>query len=195
MPFTVADLVKLRPWAYHFTAPGNAARLRRTGVIRCAAELLEAAGLSACERRPADVVIGAGADAVVVSHQRPLKKGAIRWDAAGWDFPRYVEHLNRRVFFWPGRDTGPVARGRAHLLGLRAAGYSPVVMRVPMAELLELNADRGPWVSRCNSGATRGRAVRGDGTFRRPGECDFGAVAAAEVTFLSHAVLPGAERV
>ncbi len=190
MPFTAADLVRLRPWAYHFTAPANAARLRRGGVIRCAAELLEAAGLSASERRPADVIIGAGADAVVVSHQRPLKKGAIRWDAAGWDFARYVEHLNRRVFFWPGRDAGPVARGRAHLSGLRAAGYSPVVLRVPMAELIGLNAARGPWVTRCNSGATRGRVLRGDGTFRRPEACEFAAVGAAEVTFLSHAVLP-----
>ena len=192
VPFTAAELARARPVTYHFTAPANAARATRTGRLDCAAALLTAAGLTAAirERRRADVPLDLPGGPVLVSHQRPLKAGCIVFDAPGWDFARYVAHLNARVFFWPGRASGPVAQGKRHLAGMRAAGYAPAILRVPTADLIDHNTRRGPWLTRCNSGATRGRVQRGAGTFRRPQDCPFPATEAAELTFLRHAVLP-----
>lgn len=197
MGFDAATLTRLRPFAYHMTSPANLPRLARTGVARCAAELLAEAGRAELGdvRRRADLPLELPGGAVVISHQNPLKPGAIRYDSPGWDFARYVAHLNSRVFFWPGTARGMVPLGRSMLAGLTAGGAAPLVLRMGMAELLALNAGRGPYLSRVNSGAPRNNAPRGALTFRRPAECDFPVTKVAEVTFESHAVLPdSAER-
>lgn len=195
MALDLARFAALRPWAYHMTAPANLGRIGRSRRLACAADLLAAGGRPELvrERRRAAVPVLIDGEAVVVEHQRPLHAGAIRYDAAGWDFGRYVEHLNRRVFFWPGRAAKLVPQGESHLQGLRAAGANPGLIRVSMSELLTLNAERGPWVSRCNSGAPRGKAVRGAGTFVSAAACDFPPTRVAELTFEGHADLPAAE--
>ncbi len=197
MGFDAATLTRLRPFAYHMTSTVNRPRLAATGVVRCAAELLAEAGRAELVgvRRRADLPLELAGGMAVISHQNPLKPGAIIYDTPGWDFARYVAHLNRRCFFWPGTARGMVSLGRSMLAGLTAKGNAPLVLRVPTAELLALNAERGPWLSRVNSGAPRNNAPRGALTFRRPAECDFAAVKVAEVTFEGHAVLPdSAER-
>ena len=192
MAFPAADLARLRPALFHFTSRANVARIERTGRLACAADLLAAAGRGELlrERRKVPTPVEIGGEIVIVCDQRPLRAGAIVYDAPGWDFARYVEHLNRRVFFWPGRATGPIAQGRRHLASLVAVGYDVTVLRVGTAEVIESNAARGPLVSRVNSGAPRNRAPRGARTFLAPEACDWRPVAVAEVTFESHALLP-----
>ena len=162
MPFAIADFVRLRPALYHFTPRINVARIDRSGVLMCAAELLIAANRSEMlrERRKTALPISIESDSVLICDQRPLRAGAIIYDAAGWDFARYVEHLNRRVFFWPGRESGPIAQARRHLNSLIQVGYDVMILRVETAKLLALNIVRGPLVSRYNSGAPRNRAPR-----------------------------------
>ena len=199
MPFSPADLARLRPWAYHFTAAANVPRIVRQGRLACAAGLLAAGGRPELltTRRPTAVPVIIDGEPVVVCDQRPLHAGAIRYDSPGLDFAWYVAHLNRRVFFWPGRDgLKLVPPGARHLAGLRAAGHAVGIVRVEMAALVEANRPRGPLVSRCNSGAPtarRGYAVRGVGTFVRPDDAAFPASQVAEVTFDGFADVPGVE--
>ena len=124
MALDLTRFAALRPWAYHLTAPANIARIRRSGRLTCAAELLAAGGRADLVgvRRETAVPVEVAGEWVVVEHQRPLHAGAIRYDAAGWDFGRYVAHLNRRVFFWPGRAARLVPRGESTCVGCARPG-------------------------------------------------------------------------
>ena len=72
----------------------------------------------------------------------------------------------------------------------------PLVLRIPHGGTVgPERGERGPHLSRVNSGAPRNNAPRGALTFRRPADCDFPVTKVAEVTFEGRAVLPdSAER-
>jgi hypothetical protein len=150
MPFALHRLLQSRPYLFHLTAASNLESISRTLLLRSANELLTDAGLKhrSSQRRLAHLTTPQGNESVHIRDQAPLIEGAISFED-GWDMPRLVQHINDHVFFWPGNLAGPIEPGRKHFERYRSE--SPVILRVPTAELLGRNIK----FSRYNSGAPR----------------------------------------
>ncbi len=150
MPFALHRLLQCRPYLFHLTAASNLESISRTLLLRSANELLAEAGLKhrSSRRRLTHLATQHGGESVHIRDQAPLIEGAISFED-GWDMPRLVQHINDHVFFWPGNLAGPIEPGRNHFERYRSE--SPVILRVPTAELLVQSIK----FSRYNSGAPR----------------------------------------
>lgn len=196
MPIDLDAFCALRPWLFHLTHERNVPRLMRGGAIRPAADLLEAAGRRSllAERRADGVELSIRGEFVHIRDQSPLYAGNAAL-ASGWTFERFVEELNRRVFFWPGTEGRPILSGLNHFG--RYADDPCRVLAVPTASLFRANPSLVPELCRFNSGSPRcngGKpSPRGPETFlppdRFPGTC--GSV--TEVTYRASVTLPVAE--
>jgi hypothetical protein len=109
-----------------------------------------------------------------------------------WSFERFVAHLNGRVFFWPGDGQGPISYGMRHFA--RYEAEEPVILRVPVLDVVEANAAVEPLFCRYNSGSprwTQGVASpRGATTFVSACDANFRASQVVEVTFAATVTLP-----
>ena len=169
----IDDFCKLRPFVFHTTALTNLDRIRQMRELQCARRLIELATGGAdsrvSEHRKFALSLQLGSRSVVIRDQRPLAAGAIAFEV-GWDLPRLVAHLNGFVFFWPGSHSGPIKSGRDHYERYRGEGENLAVLRISTGALFELNRERPPQFSRCNSGSARcnngQKAPRGATTFR-----------------------------
>jgi len=191
--FSLLRFGQVRPYLYHLTSSDNLSRIRSLRRLESAERLLSKAGLPGLlpERRPTHHLITVDGVPVRLRDQTPLFSGNIEYED-GWDFAAVVAHLNRRVFFWPGGESGPIDYGKRH--HERYEGEQPAVIRVPTASLLRENRGNPPLFSRFNSGSPRcsgGRkSPRGSRTFLEAKRCDFTASEVVEVTFLNEVVLP-----
>ncbi len=191
MPFTLDTFARLRPVLYHVTRPENRPAIAADGWLRPAAEL---AGPDAPPRllpRPDAVPVTFAGRPVLLNDQKPLNPKYLDLDP-GWDLPRWLAHLDQRVFFWPGTAAGPVAAGRNHLACYAKLGG--VVLALPTAELFARNPGVPVEFARVNTGAPspRNRPNRRGGDTFRP--CDRFAGTAAdvvEVTLAGPVALPG----
>src|SRR4051812_19487213 len=115
MSFELEAFARLRPYLYHLTSQTNIERIRRTWVLESAARIFEAAGRPDLKRsrRRAHVTLGDGEDSIIVRDQAPLHRGNMSLDE-NWEFEDFDEHLNERVFFWPGDSCGPISYGLRH---------------------------------------------------------------------------------
>lgn len=193
MPISQASLVKLRPYLFHLTATGNVERILRHRRIESAIALLGAAGRRdlARQRRRAHVHVEVDGVRIQLRDQAPLHPGNMALDG-GWTFEDFVEHLNERVFFWPGTSSGPISYGVRHYERYR--GEAPAILRVATADLIEENGHSPPLFCRYNSGSPRcsnGRkSPRTARTFMGAGDADFGIGGIVEVTFVGEVRLP-----
>ncbi len=154
MPFDLDELIATYPLVYHLTARANLARIRGTGQLESAVALLRGAGrLDLLQvRRAGPATIEVDGDAVILRDQAPLHAGHIQFED-GWDLAQLIESLNRRVFFWPGREAGPIVYGQRHFQ--RYAEEGPAILRVRLRALVEANPGRTPLFCRYNSGSPR----------------------------------------
>ncbi|GLC28299.1 DUF7002 family protein [Roseisolibacter agri] len=193
MPFDLTTFGRLRPYLYHLTAAENLPRIRRTRVLESAAALARRAGRAELlrERRRDHVPVLVDGEPVVLRDQAPLHRGNMALDD-GWTFAEFVEHLNARVFFWPGTAQGPIAYGQRHFG--RYEAEHPAILRVPFAALVAANPGWDVRFCRFNSGSPRwtmGRAApRGAATFVPADGAAFGAAQVVEVTVCDQVVLP-----
>jgi hypothetical protein len=143
------------------------------------------------ERRKVHVKLNVEGETILVRDQAPLHRGNIGFEE-GWTFEQFVAHLNRRVFFWPGREGGPLPYGVRHFL--RYAAEGPVILRIPSGLLLAANPHAAIQFSRCNSGSPRYNggvaAVRGMSTFVSAADAVFRAAQVVELTIANAAALP-----
>jgi hypothetical protein len=139
---------------YHLTDVRNLARIRLLRRLESAELLLRKAGQSAQldQRRPVHLTIMVGGMQVILRDQDPLHAGNIEIDA-GWTFDAVIALLNQRVFFWPGRPTGPNDYGLRHYK--RYEAEQPAIIRVPTTSMLHANPDNQPLFCRYNSGSPR----------------------------------------
>jgi hypothetical protein len=194
VPFKLSRLVALRPVLFHLTRPENLEAIRARRQLVCAAELFAEAGEMHRVRehrgvRP--VPLRVGGHAVLINDQRPLRADWIDFDN-GWDLARLIEHLNRRVFFWPGTARGPNTYGQSHATHYERCGA--VAVRVKTRRLLDANPAVVPEFCRYNSGAPSPRRrpnPRGGRTFLPAETFDLPASGIAEVTFPGRVELPG----
>jgi hypothetical protein len=198
MSFTLDALARLRPFLYHLTSFDNLARIRRTGELESATRLVVRAGEHELldTRRRGHVSLVVEGETVVLRDQAPLHAGNMRLED-GWTFARVVRHINNRVFFWPGAESGPISYGLRHFK--RYEQESPVIVRVPFLALLQANVGVTPELCRYNSGSPRWSrgvaAPRGEKTFVKPDVAPFRAAQVVEVTFPNVVRLPRATSV
>jgi len=193
VPFAIDDFIRLRPFAYHVTSRQNLDPLRSSRRIRAAANLIrDADRLDLLGFRRADeVVLDTSLGQVVLKDQRPLIAANVRL-ADGWTLGDFVEYLNSYVYFWPGRDRGPIGPGQRLLDHYESEG--PAVLRIPTADLLQANAATVPEFCPFNSGAPRfnaGRpAFRGPSLFMDADRFPRGASEVIELAFRGDVTLP-----
>jgi hypothetical protein len=168
MAFLLSEFCAEFPYVYHLTAQGNIRRIARTRCLESTAALLSRAGRPNLLRdhRDGPTPIPLDGETVVLRDQDPLQKGHIEFHG-GWGLADLVEHLNRRVFFWPGTEHGESDYGRRHLG--RYFHEEPAIIRIRLADLLAANTGNPPLFSSCNSGSPRTvnkkKAPRGPDTF------------------------------
>ncbi len=192
MPFTIKNFVTIRPYLFHLTAPENLPRIRTTRMLVPATDLLIEAGRSEVIRQKrAEALCVAVADAPVhVRDQAPLHEGNVQLED-GWDFGTLIEALNSRVYFWPGKDGGPIEPGKRHFE--RYKEERPAIIRVNSAYMFreyQLTPEFCKYNSgspRCNAGR---RSPRGARTFVACGQAGYTAGKVVEVTFSGPVRLP-----
>ena len=198
MSFDAAKFAALRPLLYHRTHAPNLPAIREDGTLRCAEAIRGGPPEGDRPRRALQTVLRNGRS-LTLTDQKPLALGAIAWEA-GWDAARWLKRLDSLVFFWPGDDRGPGGYAKAHGAKYERAasggGPTPVLLRVPFADLAAANPSLVPLFCRYNSGGPRaqptGGSPRGGSTFRPAGECDFTPGKAQEVAFdRGPVLLPG----
>lgn len=193
MPFELSRFADVRPLLFHITRPENLDSIRTHRRLLCAARLFAEAGAAerVTEHRPTDPIpLRVGGRAVLVNDQRPLRERWIDFEP-GWNLERFITHLNRRVFFWPGTESGPIPHGRSHADCYDAIGA--IVIRARTSSVLAANPGALIEFSRHNSGTASPRTrpnLRGGNTFLPA--VSFGPTASGvvEVTFLEAVELP-----
>lgn len=194
MGFTLEDLVKARPFAFHSSCRRNFDAIRRRGVLRAASAILKDTPYEylLSSRRTRSIAVDLGGETVVIRDNQPLRPGSLQL-LGGWLLSDLLKELNSRVFLWPGTEKGPIRRGRSHFERYAAEG-TVVAIRVATASLLSANRGRRLWVTRCNSGSARhhqGRPVpRGPSTFRLPETATFAPSRVIELSYTGEARLP-----
>jgi hypothetical protein len=128
---------------------------------------------------------------VYLRDQAPLFEKNIEF-TDGCTLPQLVEHLNRRVYFWPGTESGPIDYGRRHFERYRTE--QPAIIRMPFSSIAVANSNRVPLFCPYNSGSPRysgGRASpRGPRTFVSAKSFPNGPAQVVEVTFEGSVKLP-----
>jgi len=192
-PLDLQRYVCARPYLYHLTHQANLNHLRETGCLIPAAILMQRAGcpqLIRARRRTHERIIVDGRE-IVIRDQAPLHAGKMRLPK-GYNFEDFVEHLNRRIFFWPGSDVGPISYGMRHFQRYRRE--RPLILRVDFDSLLRSNPAANPLFCRYNSGSPRcsnGKKIpRGPHMFVSTADFVEAPSRVVEVTFDIQIVLP-----
>jgi hypothetical protein len=168
MAFTLQSFAQLRPYVYHLTARENLEVIQGEGELVSAGELFRLSQRRDLlrVRRDSHVNLRVNGQPRAVRDQSPLHAGNVSLEGS-WSFDDLVEHINRHVFFWPGRAEGPIDYGRRHFE--RYKHEDCVVLVIPTSALFTANADRVPRFCPYNSGSPRcsggKRSPRGEGTF------------------------------
>ncbi len=193
MAVDLARFTILRPFLFHVTARENLLPLQHTRQLEPAAALIRRAGrtdiLGSRRRRAVDIEVDGFR--IALKDQAPLIFANAEL-AGGWTPEDFVAHLNEHVYFWPGREEGPVKHG-ARLLDHYAAD-APLVLRVPTPSLFITNPSVTPLFCEFNSGAPRmqhGKKVsRGPHTFSTAEAFPRSAADVVELVFQSAVRLP-----
>ena len=194
MPFRPEQFAVARPYLYHLTFRANLPRIRATRTLETAAHAFVAAGRADLlrSRRPKHVELRLpDGTRLYVRDQAPLHEKNVEF-TDGWTFADLVEHLNHRVYFWPGTDRGPIDYGQRHFERYRSE--QPIIIRTSFTSICHANPDRAPLFCAFNSGSPRfsaGRASpRGPTTFAPADVFPKGPGEVIEVTFDAAVRLP-----
>lgn len=184
---------EIRPYLYHLTDESNLDHVRKAEVLSCAAELMRRAGRSDLlrTRRQNHEPIEVNGTRVSLRDQKPLLSGNTEL-ADGFSFEDFVEALNAMVFFWPGKDQGPIRSGENHFE--RYAIERPAMLRCRFQSLLSANPAAEPLFCVYNSGAPRcvngKKSPRGPNIFLRAPDFPRAPSRVVEVTFIGEVALP-----
>lgn len=193
MPFTITQFVKIRPFLFHLTDRNNLDHIRYRSTLYSAASLMHQAGRTHLLRhkRSECVKVHIGSATVNIRDQQPLHAGNINLQS-DWSFEDLIQSLNERVFFWPGKSTGPISYGVRHFE--RYADEQPAMLRISTADLFASNSNFSPLFCRFNSGSPRCSngvgSPRGPNTFVTCSQANFTPSKVVEVIFAGKVNLP-----
>lgn len=193
MAFTLKSFLQIRPYLYHLTARHNLPRIQSQRRLHSAKELMEQAESTSLLRRKREDCCCLTIEEVRVHirDQRPLYPKNIELDK-DWTFEDFVEALNRQIFFWPGKENGPIEYGVRHFK--RYASERPIILRVQSVEVFAANPSGVFRFCRFNSGSPRwsggSPSPRGPNTFLSCDQVDFTPSEVVEVTYEESLKLP-----
>jgi hypothetical protein len=193
MPFQLTNFASARPWLFHLTSRENLNRIRASRILQSSTRLRSLATnpppLNG--KRKNHLPLDVDGEAIFLRDQAPLHQGNMRL-LDGWTFQDVIDDLNNRIFFWPGRATGPISYGIRHFE--RYEHERPIIIRISSADLFAVNSRRPPEFCRFNSGSPRCSggvgSPRGAGTFVTAAVAEFTAGKVVEVTFRREISLP-----
>jgi hypothetical protein len=182
-----------RPYLYHLTDRSNLDHICETNNLLSAAIFMERAGrtdLLRVRRRGHERVTVANR-VILIRDQAPLHRGNVSLPR-GYTFEQFVESLNRRIFFWPGTDAGPISYGVRHFE--RYQPEHPAILKIDFQSLIDSNPAAYPRYCRFNSGSPRcsygQKSPRGPNTFLSADQFSGTPSKVVEVTFDGPLVLP-----
>jgi hypothetical protein len=182
-----------RPYLFHLTHRDNLEHIREIGRLFPAAVLMEQARCTDLIRVPrrAPVRLVIGTRTIVLRDQAPLYKGKMKLPR-GYTFELFVESLNRRIFFWPGGQNGPIDYGIRHFECYQ--DEKPIILRVDFQSLCQVNHAINPLFCRYNSGSPRvsygKKSPRGPDTFISADNFSETPSKVVEVTFDAEIAMP-----
>lgn len=142
-------------------------------------------------RRPSHERIAVNGHMIVIRDQRPLHAGNAKFPR-GYSFADFVDSLNSRVFFWPGKAPKPISYGVRHFKHYKRE--DPVLLRMRFDSLVRQNPIATPLFCRYNSGSPRcsngKKPPRGPDTFLAADNFIGTPSSVVEVTFDRQLVLP-----
>lgn len=189
----VEHYIQTRPYLYHLTHRDNLNHIREMACLFSAAVLMERSGNTQLMRTPRghSVPVTVGHRTIVLRDQRPLYEGKMEL-APGYSFGDFVESINRRVFFWPGKSEKPKDYGLRHFEHYK--NEKPIIIRVEFETLCRQNHSATALFCRYNSGSPRvsygNKSPRGPGTFLPAQRFSGVPSSVVEVTFESELQLP-----
>jgi hypothetical protein len=147
------------------------------------------------KRDSPQLAAGLGVERVILQSQRLLVEKNIEWEF-GWNLNRFVSVLNSFVFFWPGREDGPVLSGQGHAKS-QDGPESAITIRFPTVDLFS-SISAEPLFCRFNSGSPRMTPInaiarpspRGHLTFLTASDFHAGAAKVVEVVVKDQVKLP-----
>lgn len=190
------QLVRFTPFLFHLTYEQSLDRIRRLNALESASHLLELASRTdkLRDKRDEPLPLVIDDDSVLLTDQTPLNENNIKFED-GWTLGDLVEAINRRVFFWRGKENGLLSADRGQFDRYSKQGTSLVFLRIPFADAIATNSQIEPSYCKYNSGGARqhpetGRIPRGPSTFVTAQQASFTVKDIREVTFLNRFELP-----
>jgi hypothetical protein len=182
-----------RPYLYHLTHRDNLKHIRDMVCLFPAAVLMERARRTDLMRTPrrSPVELTVDGRTIILRDQIPLYEGKMQLPE-GYTFAQFVESLNKRIFFWPGDDNGPIDYGQRHFKCY--TNEKPIILRIDFQALCDLNPSADPLFCPYNSGSPRvsygNKSPRGPHTFLSSVSFPRTPCKVVEVTFETKIALP-----
>lgn len=190
----IQKFISLRPYLYHLTDQRNLNGIVSNKKILSTEKIIADSSIPnkreyLSSRRPQHDLIRIGEFDFHIRDQQPISELVLgRSLTNNWTVADFIQHLNKRVFFWP-----TINRLTRHFD--RYKNESPVILRFNTEEIFKLNPDAE--FCNLNSGATRCSSYwngdaphRGINTFLTAANYQLGHTSVAEVTFLKYCDLP-----
>ena len=191
----VQKFISLRPFLYHLTDENNIGNIINSRMLLSTQRIVVSSNIIDKQhflrsKRNNHEIIYSGLQQYKIRDQQPISICALsKCLTDNWTTGDFIEHLNKRVFFWCTID-----RLKRHFD--RYINENPVIIKCSTADVLELNGARVEYC-RINSGATRANShlggiapVRGSNTFFRSDLFPLTSGKVVEVTVLDHCLLP-----
>jgi hypothetical protein len=142
-------------------------------------------------RRQKHEKVAVSGKVITIRDQAPLHRRNMALPS-GYAFEKFIESLNRRIFFWPGTLEKPISYGLRHFERYREE--KPAILRISFQSLIDSNPRIEAHYCRYNSGSPRcsyGRkSPRGPNTFQPADEFEGRPDEVVEVTFNQPLTLP-----
>lgn len=164
----ISDFIETWPYLFHVTVSTNLPAIQALRKLFTAEHLLNGAGLEKVgeSRRENDVTVQFAGFPIVIRSQQPLNSECLELDSE-WTLFDYVQALNRRVYFWPGTETGLLEDGKKLILSQKTKGSA--ILRIPTSSLFTINGHVPSFFSPHNTGAAwcedGKKSHRGSGSF------------------------------
>ena len=194
MSFSLKTFVKVRPFLYHVTAAKNLDGLRALRKLISVTELSEEYANLAQPRGLSESAYYRGAH-IGLGDQRPLCRNRNQMCLdGGWEFEKFLQELNRRVFFFPGTPDRLPRNCEDFIRRKEANKLQLAILRIPTMLLINENRDKLPEFCKHNSGAPRmtngRRSPRGPNTFVNEKTASFTSSQVKEVSLIGSVFLP-----
>ena len=192
----IKKFIKLRPFLYHLTDCNNINTIIESKSILSTKKIVENSEMTNKDeflrsRRSNHNILSANGVNYKIRDQKPISiKTLSKCLTDQWVCSDFIEHINKRVFFW-------CTLNRLSRHFDRYKNEKPIILRCQTKDII-INSNNSTELCRLNSGATRAShhwggiaPPRGPNTFQNIKTCELTPGQVVEVTFLEQCNLEG----